>query len=326
VTLRLSARAYLCGSKPDRQKAADNYAAAEKEAKKVSANVTLAEIYTEWAPLLWDTDINDAIDKLQFATAAGAQNPSISSSAKRNLSIALFKRGWRSMREGKSTDASADFERAKRDASVLKGTEALAFEFSLALANMDRGATAEANRLFKSLATRGNQAAYLRAPYASIGAPFFAAYANYRSGNPNLRQQAASDFARLQSQSSGSFSARLNELISSSWELVAFDHWRGGRNGQAGKALQSASQSADANMKRRIAVNRAALAMNAGALDELEALAGTPPEALVNAGIIYDQTGKPKEAYETWQKAKARGAQVRDLQKWIDAKKRIYGF
>jgi hypothetical protein len=324
--LRLSGRAYLCGSKPDRQKAAENYAAAEKEAKKVSANVTLAEIYTEWAPLLWDTNVNDAIEKLQFATAAGAQNPAISSSAKRNLSIALFKRGWRSMREGKSTDASADFERAKRDASVLKGSEALAFEFSLALANMDRGATAEANRLFKSLATRGNQGAYLRVPYASIGAPFFAAYANYRSGNSNLRQQAATDFARLQSQSNGAFSARLNELISSSWELVAFDNWRGGRNGQASKALQSASISADVNMKRRLAVNRSALAMNAGSLDELEALAGTPPEALVNAGIIYDQLGKPKEAYEAWQKAKARGAQVRDLQKWIDAKKRIYGF
>jgi hypothetical protein len=29
---------------------------------------------------------------------------------------------------------------------------------------------------------------------------------------------------------------------------------------------------------------------------------------------------------DAWSKARARGVQVRDLQRWIDAKKRIYGF
>ena len=53
---------------------------------------------------------------------------------------------------------------------------------------------------------------------------------------------------------------------------------------------------------------------------------GNPAEALVNLGIVYDLLGRPKDAYDAWTKAKARGATARDLQKWIDAKKRIYGY
>jgi hypothetical protein len=60
--------------------------------------------------------------------------------------------------------------------------------------------------------------------------------------------------------------------------------------------------------------------------ETFESFAGNPAEAWVNAGIAYDQAGKAREAYEAWQKAKARGVAMRDLQRWIDAKKRIYGF
>ena len=79
-------------------------------------------------------------------------------------------------------------------------------------------------------------------------------------------------------------------------------------------------------MRRRLTVDEAALSLSKDKAGELEALGDKPPEALVDLGIIYDLIGKPKEAYEAWQRAKARGAQARDLQKWIDAKKRIYGY
>ena len=36
--------------------------------------------------------------------------------------------------------------------------------------------------------------------------------------------------------------------------------------------------------------------------------------------------GKAREAYDAWMRAKAKGVTSRDLQKWIDAKKRIYGY
>ena len=41
---------------------------------------------------------------------------------------------------------------------------------------------------------------------------------------------------------------------------------------------------------------------------------------------MYEQLGRSKDAYDAWQKARAKGVQVKDLQKWIDAKKRIYGY
>ena len=73
-------------------------------------------------------------------------------------------------------------------------------------------------------------------------------------------------------------------------------------------------------------MDRAALALDKNKVDELEALGGNPAESLVDLGIVYDMLGKPKEAFDAWNKAKARGVNAKDLQKWIDAKKRIYGF
>src|SRR5690606_18180557 len=67
LTARLRARAYLCGSKPDVRKATEQFAIAEREAKKANAQLALAEIYTEWAPLTWDTDVQGAVEKLELA-------------------------------------------------------------------------------------------------------------------------------------------------------------------------------------------------------------------------------------------------------------------
>ena len=58
----------------------------------------------------------------------------------------------------------------------------------------------------------------------------------------------------------------------------------------------------------------------------VKALAGNPPESLVDLGIVYDMIGRPKDAYDTWVRAKARGVTAPGLQRWIDAKKRIYGY
>jgi len=73
-------------------------------------------------------------------------------------------------------------------------------------------------------------------------------------------------------------------------------------------------------------MDRAAISLGKSHLAALESLAGNPPESLVNLGIVYDQLGRPRDAYDAWTRAKARGVQTRDLQRWIDAKKRIYGY
>jgi Flp pilus assembly protein TadD len=324
VRARLTARTYLCGARPDARRAGEAYAAAEREAKKASAQLALAEIYTEWAPLTWDADLADAIEKLEQAVASSTQSPTVAVAAKRNLALALFRRGWRLMREGKATEAAGDFEKATRDPGVLKGSEPPAFEFSYALALLDSGRAQEAGKLFRALATRGGQSSYLKGSYARLGSQLFAAYASYRNGSIAARQQAASEFAKLAGEPGLGDKAR--ELVAACWESIAVEQWRTGQPAAAARSLTTADKYAAGETKRRIAMDRAALTLGKASLGAMENLGGNPPEALVNLGIVYDQLGRPREAYDAWTKAKARGVQVRDLQRWIDAKKRIYGF
>ena len=322
LTLRLLARSYLCGANPNPKKAGETYAAAEKEAKKANAQLALAEIYSEWAPLLWDTDLNGAIDKLDVAVNVSSQDPDIAPAAKRNLALVLYRRGWKSMREAKSSEAAGDFERATRDPSVLKGSEPLAFDFSYAVALLDTGRSGDAAKIFKQLATRGNQAAYLKGPYAKVGSQFFSSYASSRNATGAARATACGELAKLEPE----LGVKIRELVASCWENVAVDEWRNGSTGAAQRAIANADKTATNEQKRRLMMNRAALALDKNKVDELEALGGNPPESLVDLGIVYDMLGKPKEAFDAWTKAKARGVNAKDLQKWIDAKKRIYGF
>lgn len=322
LVAQLSARAYQCGGHPDLKRAAAAYAAAEKQARQANAPLALAEIYSEWAPLIWDQNLNDAIDKLQLAVQIGGQEPEIAPAAKRNLAIALYRRGWKLMRDGRAGEAVADFERALRDPSVLRGSEPQALEFSYAIALLDTGRGPEAERQLRALAARGNQAAYLKGPYAKVGGAFFEAYAAYRGGTPAARQAACGALAKLE----GELGARAKDAAASCWELVAYDEWKAGHTAAALKAVATADKTAGPDEKRRLELDRAALALGKDKLADLEALGGNPPEALVDLGIVYDLLGRPKDAYEAWQRAKARGVALRELQKWIDAKRRIYGY
>jgi tetratricopeptide (TPR) repeat protein len=327
VRSRLLARSYLCGARPDVEKAAGAYAVAEREARKANAALALAEIYTEWAPLVWDADLTDAVEKLELAVQISSQDPTVAIAAKRNLALALFRRGWRSLRDGKATESAADFETATRDPSVLEGTEPLAFELSYALALLDAGRVPDAARRFKSLAAKGNQAAYLKGAYARFGTQLFAAYASYRHGSLAARQQAAAVFARLVNEGGlGDKGNKIKDLLASCWESIAIEQWRAGQLAAAGRSLATADKYAGGEIKRRITMDRAALSLGKDDLAALEGLAGNPPEALVNLGILYDQLGRPRDAYDAWTRAKARGVPTRDLQRWIDAKKRIYGY
>jgi Flp pilus assembly protein TadD len=324
IRARLLARTYLCGARPDPRKAGEAYAAAEREAKKANASMSLAEIYTEWAPLTWDGDLSDAVEKLEIAVATASQDPAVATAAKRNLALALFRRGWRLMRDSKATEAAADFEKALRDPGVLKGTEPQALEFSYALALLDAGRAPEAAKLFRGLAAKGGQTSYLKGAYARFGSQLFGAYASYRNGTPAARQQAAAELAKLLTEPG--LGDKVKELLAACWESIALDQWRQGQLVAAGRSLATAEKYAGGDARRRIVMDRAALSLTRNQLGALEGLAGNPPEALVNLGILYDQLGRTKDAYDAWTRAKARGVQARDLQRWIDAKKRIYGY
>jgi hypothetical protein len=276
--------------------------------------------------LLAEGKVDDAVEKLDIAVRFAAQVPEVANAAKRNLAIALFRRGWRNIKAGKDTDAVSDLERATREPALLKGTEPSAFEFSYALALLERGDNAEAGKIFKSLAAKGNQGAYLRAPYNTVGSQFFGAYTDYRTNNAASRQKAATDFTRISGGASGAFANKVRDLIASSWEYVAYDHFRNGRGGPAGKALENAEKYANDDIRRRIINNRAVLDLDKSKIGALDGLRGSPPEALFNLGIVYDEAGRPRDAYDAWRSAASKGVQSKDLQKWIDAKKRIYGY
>jgi hypothetical protein len=322
LTARLLGRAYVCGSRPDPRRASEAFAAAEREAKKANAQLALAEIYTEWAPLTWDADLGGAVEKLDQAVQIASQDPEVAPAAKRNLALALYRRGWKNLHDGRTQEAANDFERATRDPSVLKGTEPLAFDFSFAIALLDSGHGDQAARIFKTLAARGNQAAYLKPPYAKIGAQYWAAYAGYRTQSGAARAAACDELGKLE----GELGGRVRELLASCWETAAVDAGRAGQTGAAAKDLVAADKTASAEQKRRISLDRIALSLDKSKVGELEAFGGEPPEALVDLGIVYDMLGRPKDAYEAWLKAKAKGAAAPLLQRWIDAKKRIYGF
>jgi len=78
--------------------------------------------------------------------------------------------------------------------------------------------------------------------------------------------------------------------------------------------------------EHRPPMDRAAISINKNELVMMENLGGNPPESLVNLGIVYDLMGRPKDAYDAWVRARAKGVASRDLQKWIESKKRIYGY
>jgi hypothetical protein len=316
VRLRLLGRSYICG-KSDPKRAAEAYAAAEKAAKRANATVLTAEIYLEWAPLLWDGDVDDAITKLEISVKTLGLDPEVGPVARRNLSLALYRRGWKRLREGKAVEAVGDFERA-RDATVLRGAEPAAFDLSYALALLDANRAADAAKLFKTLAARTDQASFLKPAFARMP-QLFTAYANYRTGTLAARQQAAVDLAKLEGE--GGF---VRELLGGIWEAIAHDQWRTGQLGAAGRSLVTAEKYATGEAKRRIQHDRSALTLTRNDARTFEALAGNPVEALVNLGIVYDLLGRHRQALDLWLRARGR-VQVRDLQKWIDAKKRIHG-
>ena len=316
LRLRLLAKSYTCGARPDLNRASEIYAAAEKAARRLNASV--AELYVEWAPLLWDTDPDDAVAKLELAVRGS--DPELAAVARRNLALALYRRGWKRLRDGKAVDAVGDLERA-RDPG-LRGTEVQVVELSYALALLDANRAADAAKIFKALLARGDQAQYLKPPFAKIPG-LFTAYANYRTGTLAARQQAATELTKLEGEAQA-FAPRLRELLAATWEAIAYDQWRAGQVGAARRSLDSADKYATGDLKRRTGMDRLALDLARADPRTLEALGSNPIEALVNLGIVYDLRSRHKEALEAWQRARGR-VQVRDLQRWIDAKKRIHG-
>ncbi len=325
---RLTGRIFLCQSNPDKVKALAAYQEAEKIAQ--DANLLRAEIYTEMAPLLFENNLNDAIEKLETAVQFASQSRNILPGAQRNLALALFRRGWIYMNENDPTKASEDFEKAARYPNVLQGVESMAFDFSYALSLLEKGANVPAAKIFSKLGRQGNAKKYLKSPYDKVGTNFFNAYAQYRSRTQAARNQAVKDFSKMLKRAKGQFAVKLKELLASSWMQTAEADYAARRLRPAGKALANVERYASKDVKKQLQNNKAVLAMGKKASKKAEAefksLGAVPVEAMVNLGVLLDRSGNSKEAYDLWLKATASGLTSAQVQKWIAAKKRIFGY
>jgi tetratricopeptide (TPR) repeat protein len=328
ITNRLLGKAYLSLGQKD--KAVEHYEKAEAEAKNPQTrnNILLAEIYTEWAPLIIAAGkADEAVEKLELADQFSANQP-FQKATQQNLQRAYFRRGYERWRQRRAAEAVADFEGALRYPANLTKNEEEVFTFALGLAYLSAGQEGKATPIFARFSKQG-QLGFLKSPWDKIGADFFMAYAFYREGTAASRRNAANTFEKLVPKASGAISVKLKELLRSSWEYVAYDAWTRGSLNEAQAALAKADNFAAPGAKRTIDHNQAVLSMGknrAAAESTFERLGDSPPEALVNLGVMKDQSGDAKRAYDLWVQARAKGARFGKLDEWIDAKKRIFNF
>lgn len=323
---RLLGKAYLgLGNKA---KAIEHYGKAEDEARKVRNMRMLAEIYTEWSPLLLEAGkVEDAVEKLEQAAAVSAGQP-YDRATRRNLQVAYYVRGYKRLRARQAAEAVADLERATREPALLKGDEEAIFTFALGLAYLSANQEEKGGAIFEKFAKKPGAVSWLKAPYDKIGSDLFLAYAQYRQGTGASRHKAAAGFQKLQGKASGGLQARLRELLRSTWELIAYDNYARGSAREAEAALKKAAGLAGGD-KRTIEHNLAVLSLEkkgAGGKETFERMGDRPPEALVNLGILADRAGDAKKAFDLWSSAKAKGVRSAKLDDWIEAKKRIFGY
>ena len=328
LTNRLLAKAYLNAG--DDKAAAQHYAQAEEEARRLRNFPILAEIYTEWAPLVLGSDLDRGVDMLEQAVQYSAGQP-FARAAKRNLQVAYFQRGYDRLKNGNEQAAISDMEGATREPALLVGAEEDVFSFALGLAYLGAGQGQKARTTFLAVQRKSGkgQEDWLQSPYDQVGIELMLAYANYREGSSKSRVAAAGDFAKLLKRVPPRLKKNLEDLIRSSYEYAAYEDYQRGDDSGAARWLERADKYASGNRSRIIDHNIAVIELKrrkGNPRATFEKLGSTPPEALVNLGILYDRAGESRRAFEAWQQAKLRNARARELDQWIASKRRIYGY
>ncbi len=247
----------------------------------------------------------------------------------RNLGIAYFRRGLERLRNGHAEagkTALSDFSRAASlPVSLWTARERAALGCAQGLGALQAKLPEQAEAAFAKAAGQGGCA--LKPPYDHFGAGFLTAYAGYRSPRSvTKREAAARTIAQLLQKVNGP-SDWLRQLLSSAYELCAFDHYQRGNDKHAQEMLKQALRAGARKLGRTLLHNQAVLDLARGkavAAEKLFAeLAPTIAEAEVNLGIIRDRQGDGERALELYRKALERGARAPRLKEWIDLKQRL---
>jgi tetratricopeptide (TPR) repeat protein len=326
VAHRLLARAYL-GMGEARQ-ASEHFAKAEADALAAGAadnDTLLAEIDTEWAPLLLkEGRADESIARLERAVERSADKP-FHATARRNLARTLLLRGLARLHARQATASLGDLERAGQDASLLGGEEQFLQTLALGLAYLSTNQPTRARATLQPLPS--GPVAWLRPPFDKLGVDLFYAYALYREGAPTSVPRAIEILRRLLPGTEGPLRSTVEDLLCATLELVARDQYERGESRLAQASLKDARRYAKSEAKALLEHNLAVLDVTTrpdAARSALLRLAERVPEALVNLGILYDSNGDAENAYEIWKQAKARGVKVPELDDWLEAKRRFF--
>jgi tetratricopeptide (TPR) repeat protein len=289
----------------------------------------LAGVYAEQGPLFVDADkLDTAVTVLETAVKEAGGTP-VAPIAARNLAIAYFKRGIVRLRDPK--DAEGALDDITRAVTAPKGAltakEVAAFTCGEAFAALKANKIQQAEDAFSRVGSAG---CALKPPYDKLGVQFFAAYAGYRDAqSPGKRETAAKTFSSLVSKVPPATADWIRQLLRSTYELLAFDYYQRSDEKRAEGFLRTAQKVPAKGAHRDLDNNLAALDLVNGrtvpAERVFEALGGSPPEALVNLGIVKDRQGDPRRALELYKRAQDKGARAPKLKEWIDVKERLLG-
>jgi tetratricopeptide (TPR) repeat protein len=319
---RLSARAELCRKSPDPARATKHFEEGEKAARRMRDNLVLAELYIEWAPSLFDSDIDGAIDKLEQAIQFAARDKSARQAASRNLALALLQRAANHLGGGKLRLAEQDLVRAKESNKLRSVAESSRLDLLNSLLRAERG---QSVRLPKR---GGEYRAELFSPkFRKTGSPLVRAYIRGRSTKRKVKLAGASELVLLQRRVKGRQAEQLADIAAATWASVAVDAHRAGDKAGAQRALKTAGRLARSKaLKRNLRHNRVVHSLSSSTAAELEKLDGRPPEALVNVGILRHRAKDIRGAWQAWVAAKKKGVDHGPLEGWIESVQRVMGY
>ena len=329
ATNRLLGRTYLCLAKRK-----DARAAYEKAAQIAlrTRGVDLANVWTELGPLYAeDGQLDQAVTVLETAVKE-AVGSTVHETAQRNLAIAYLQRGIQRLTDNRQP-ADGALDDILKAANSPKGTF-VARELT-AIACYEGAASLRANKFAEaqdawSRAVQGG-GCQLKPPWDKGGADFWTAYAGYRdAGNVTRREGAVKKFQQLLPRVSGALAENVKILIRSGLELLGYDYFQKSDEKRAEVALKAAFKTpAKSGGKRELDNNIAAVDMMLGRAGQAEkafdALSGSPPESLVNLGILKEKAGDGKAALGLYRQALQRGARSPKVKEWVDVLQRFYG-
>jgi hypothetical protein len=207
--------------------------------------------------------------------------------------------------------------------SALSGEEGDACQFVRALANLEVGRTRTAVKILGKVEVRGKWLGLNK--YAKA---LLLAYVDYRIGTPRSLAKASRALLPL-TRTDSDVTSKAKALLGAVYEATGYRYAVAGRRWQARRVLLKARRYLPAKRRDVVSHNLLVLRMgrgaNKGVAAALRKLGASPPEALVNRGILADRRGDYATAAKLWKTARARGVRNRSLSRWLRIKKELRG-